>query len=49
LGTTLDHAMHLRHTHLFWISIIVVALILTLFLKETGAATQAALRPSSKA
>jgi MFS family permease len=49
LGTTLDHAMHLRHAHLFWISIIMVALILTLFLKETGAATRAALRPSSKA
>lgn len=38
LGTTLDRAMHLRHTHLFWISIIVLALILASFLKETGAA-----------
>ena len=38
LGTTLDHAMHLRHTHLFWISIIVLALILTTLLKETGTA-----------
>jgi MFS family permease len=36
LGTTLDHAMHLRHTHLFWISVIVLALILTTLLKETG-------------
>jgi MFS family permease len=38
LGTTLDHAMHLRHTHLFWISIIALALILTTLLKETGTA-----------
>ena len=38
LGTTLDHAMHLRHTHLFWIAIIVLALILTTLLKETGTA-----------
>jgi MFS family permease len=38
LGTTLDHAMHLHNTHLFWISIVALALILTLFLKETGAA-----------
>ena len=38
LGTTLDPAMHLHRTHLFWISIIGLALILTLFLKETGAA-----------
>jgi MFS family permease len=36
LGTTLDHAMHLHHTHLFWIAIIGLALILTLFLEETG-------------
>lgn len=42
LSTTLDHAMHLRHTHLFWIAVIVFALILTLFLKETGAAAGAA-------
>jgi hypothetical protein len=41
LGTTLDHAMHLRHTHFFWIAILVLALILTLFLKETGAAAGA--------
>jgi MFS family permease len=38
LGTTLDHAMHLRHTHLFWIAIIALALILTTLLKETGTA-----------
>jgi len=37
LGTTLDHAMHLHNAHLFWISIIGLALILTLFIKETGA------------
>jgi MFS family permease len=42
LGTTLDHAMHLHNTHLFWISIIALALILTLFLRETGAAADAA-------
>ena len=46
LGTTLDHAMHLHHTHLFWISIIGLALILTLFLKETGATAPAAIAPS---
>jgi MFS family permease len=45
LGTALDHAMHLQNTHLFWISIIALALILTLFLNETGAA---AATPSSK-
>ncbi len=33
---TIDHAAHLRHTHLFWISTIVLALIVTTFLKETG-------------
>ena len=33
---TIEHAAHLRHTHLFWVSIIVLALILTTFLKETG-------------
>jgi MFS family permease len=49
LGTTLDHAMHLHHTHLFWISIIGVALILILFLKETGAAAPARIAPSSPA
>jgi hypothetical protein len=30
--------MHLRHTHLFWIAIIALALILTTLLKETGTA-----------
>ena len=49
LGTTLDHAMHLHHTHLFWISIIGLALTLTLFLKETGAAALAAIAPSLEA
>jgi MFS family permease len=41
LGTTLDHAMHLHNTHLFWLAIIGFALILTVFLKETGAAAAA--------
>ena len=41
LATTLDHAMHLHNTHLFWIAIIGLALILTFFLKETGAAAGA--------
>jgi MFS family permease len=41
LGTTLDHAMHLHNTHLFWLGIIGFALILTAFLKETGAAAAA--------
>jgi MFS family permease len=46
LGTTLDHAMHLHNTHLFWLAIIAFALILTFFLKETGvaAATPASAR-----
>jgi len=35
LGTTLDHAMHLHNTNLLWMAIIPLALILTLFLKET--------------
>ena len=35
-GTAVDHAAHLRHTHLFWISIVVLSLVLTMFLKETG-------------
>jgi len=49
LGTTLDHSMHLHNTHLFWIAIIGFALILSFFLKETGAAATAAGRPSSGA
>jgi predicted MFS family arabinose efflux permease len=49
LATTLDHAMHLRHTHLFWISIIVLALVLTLFLKETGGEPREAIPPSPHA
>ena len=38
LGTTLDHATHLHNTHLFWLAIIGLALILTFFLTETGVA-----------
>jgi MFS family permease len=41
LGTTLDHSMHLHNTHLFWLAIIGFALILTVFLTETGAAAGA--------
>jgi MFS family permease len=37
LGTTLDKATHLRDSYLFWTLLIVLALICTLFIKETGA------------
>ena len=37
LGTTLDKATHLRDSYLFWILLIFLALICTLFIKETGA------------
>jgi MFS family permease len=36
LGTTTDHAAHLRHTDTFWIFIIIVALGLSAALRETG-------------
>ena len=49
LGTTLDHAMHLHNTHLFWLAIIGFALILTFFLKETGAAAAAPVLADAKA
>ena len=49
LGTTLDHAMHLHNTHLFWLAIIGFALILTVFLKETGAAAAAPVPSRAKA
>jgi MFS family permease len=39
LGTTADHAAHIRHSDLFWITLIVLALIVTLGLRETGAAS----------
>ncbi len=44
-GTTIDHAAHLRHTHLFWILIIVLALMLMTLLKETGTGVRSGARP----
>jgi MFS family permease len=40
LATTTDHAAHLHQTRLFWISIIVLALIISALLKETGSAAR---------
>jgi MFS family permease len=40
LATTTDHAAHLRHTHLFWISVVVLALLSSTLLKETGALSE---------
>jgi MFS family permease len=40
LATTTDHAAHLHHTRLFWISIVVLALIVGALLKETGSAAR---------
>jgi len=40
LATTTDHAAHLHHTRLFWISIVVLALIVSVLLKETGSAAR---------
>lgn len=36
LGATADHVSHLRHTDMFWILSIVLALVLSTFLRETG-------------
>ena len=38
LSTTADHASHIRNSDLFWVAIIVVALVTTFALRETGAA-----------
>jgi hypothetical protein len=40
LATTTDHAAHLHQTRLFWISIVVLALIVSALLKETGSAAR---------
>jgi hypothetical protein len=40
LATTTDHAAHLHQTRLFWISIVVLALIVSTLLKETGSAAR---------
>jgi MFS family permease len=37
LGTTFDKTAHLRDSYLFWTLLIILALICTLFIKETGA------------
>jgi MFS family permease len=42
LSTSMDHAAHLRHTFFFWIVVIVIAMVATLGLKETGAAARTA-------
>ncbi len=41
-STSMDHATHLRHTFFFWIVVIVIAMLATLGLKETGAAARTA-------
>jgi MFS family permease len=40
LGGSLDRATHLRHSFFFWFAIIVVAMVVTFALQETGAAAQ---------
>jgi MFS family permease len=45
LATNSDHIAHLRQTNTFWIFVIAAALLLTIFLRETGTGKNAASEP----
>jgi MFS family permease len=46
LATNSDHVAHLRQTNTFWICMIASALLLTVFLRETGTGGSAAPVPA---